>query len=80
MGLILNSNNALLLHMAKIGQKSNARDLSFSFTIVLLHELAHTCCSLLLHKKFYKMAMATWELCLQQMYDYIGAKNVEKLF
>ncbi len=80
MGLILNLNSALLLHMAKIGQKSNARDLSFSFTIVLLHELAHTRCSLLLHKKLYKMAMATWELCLQEMYDYIGAKDVEELF
>ncbi len=26
------------------------------------------------------MAMATWELSLQQMYDYIGAKDVEELF
>jgi hypothetical protein len=66
--------------MAKIGQKSNARDLSFFFVIVLLHELAHTHCSLLLHKNLYEMAMATWELCLQQMYNYIGAKDVEGLF
>jgi len=66
--------------MAKIGQKFNARVLSFFFVIVLLHELAHTRCSLLLHKKLYKMAMATRELCLQQMYDYIRAKDVEELF
>ncbi len=76
----MNSNSALLLHMAKIGQKFNGRDLSFSFIIVLLHELAHTHCSLLLHKKLYEMAMATWELCLEQMYDYIGAKDVKSFF
>lgn len=26
------------------------------------------------------MVMATWELCLQQIYDYVGAKDVEELF
>jgi hypothetical protein len=35
---------------------------------------------LVVTQKIYKMAMATQELCLQQMYDYIGAKDVEELF
>jgi hypothetical protein len=66
--------------MAKFSQKSNARDLSFSFVIVLLHELAHTHCSLLLYEKLYEMAMATWELCLQQCTIILELKILKSFF